>query len=150
MPGPSDRPPIWGELPLLIDTSAFSRAQHPQVREDWANALYADRLRISTVARLEILLTARDGRTFDELAEELSTVRTAPLTATITRAAEDAMRTLSHRSAGAQRIPIADYLLAAAAQDLGAAVIHYDRDYDTLAEVMAFESIWLAPRGSLP
>jgi hypothetical protein len=34
--------------------------------------------------------------------------------------------------------------------DAGAGVIHYDNDYDTLAEVMAFDSIWLAPRGSLP
>ncbi len=141
---------MWGELPLLIDTSAFSRAQHPQVREHWAHALYADRLRISPVAKLEILLTARDGGTFDELAEELSAVRAAPLTAAVARAAEDTMRILAHRSAGAQRIPIADYLLAAAAQELGAAVIHYDHDYDTLAEVMAFESVWLAPSGSLP
>jgi len=29
-------------------------------------------------------------------------------------------------------------------------VIHYDRDYDTLAELMEFESIWLAPAGRLP
>jgi hypothetical protein len=59
------------------------------------------------------------------------------------------MRTLAHRSSGAQRIPIVDYLVAAAAQETGAAVLHYDHDYDTLAEVMAFESIWLALRGSL-
>jgi predicted nucleic acid-binding protein len=53
-------------------------------------------------------------------------------------------------SAGTQRMPIVDYLLAAAAQELGAAVIHYDRDYDTLAEVLEFESVWLAPAGTLP
>jgi hypothetical protein len=29
-------------------------------------------------------------------------------------------------------------------------VIHYDRDYDTLAEVMEFDSVWLAPAGTLP
>jgi predicted nucleic acid-binding protein len=149
VPGPSRSRPAWGELALLFDTSAFSRAQHPQVRGDWKRALQADRLRISPIARLEILLSTRDGATFDELAEELSTLRAAPLTPTIARAAETAMRTLAHRSAGAQRIPIVDYLQAAAAQETGAAVLHYDRDYDTLAEVMAFESIWLAPRGSL-
>jgi HEPN domain-containing protein len=42
-----------------------------------------------------------------------------------------------------------DYLIAAAAQETGAAVLHYDRDYDTLAEIMGFESVWLAPPGSL-
>lgn len=59
------------------------------------------------------------------------------------------MRTLAHRSAGTQRLPIVDYLIAATAQELGAAVLHYDHDYDTLAEVMEFESIWLAPAGTL-
>lgn len=149
MPGRSHSEDPWGELALLIDTSAFSRAQHPQVRELWAQALHADRLRIAPAIRLEILLSARDGKTFDELAEELSMLRGAPLTAKIANAAQDAMRTLAHRSHGAHRIPIVDYLLAAAAQETGAAVLHYDRDYDTLAEVMGFESTWLAPPGSM-
>jgi hypothetical protein len=29
-------------------------------------------------------------------------------------------------------------------------VIHYDRDYDTLADLLEFESIWLAAAGTLP
>jgi predicted nucleic acid-binding protein len=150
VPGRSASAETWGELPLVLDTSAFARAHHPHVREAWKDALRADRLRLSPVARLEILLSARDGETFDELAEELSALRSAPLTTAVTRAAQDAMRVLAHRSAGAQRIPIADYLLAAAAQETDAAVIHYDHDYDTLAEVMTFESTWLASPGSLP
>jgi len=76
-------------------------------------------------------------------------MRAAPLTAAVVRAAEAGMRALAHRSAGSQRLPIVDYLVAAAAQRLGAAVLHYDRDYDRLAEVMEFESLWLAPAGSL-
>ncbi len=111
--------------------------------------MLADRLRLSPVARLEILLSARDGSTLDELVEELSAWRSAPLTAGVTRAAETAMRTIAGRSAGAHRMPIVDYLLAAAAQESGAAVLHFDHDYDTLAEVMAFDSVWLAPPGSL-
>jgi predicted nucleic acid-binding protein len=113
-------------------------------------ALLAGRLRVSPAVRLEILLSARSGSDFDVLAERLTAVRTASLTAATARAAQDAMRTLAHRSAGAQRIPVVDYLIAAAAQETGAAVLHYDRDYDTLAEVMGFESVWLAPPGSLP
>jgi predicted nucleic acid-binding protein len=150
VPGPSDSRPAWGELPLVVDTSAWSRARHAAVRKDWVQALLAGRLRVSPVARLEILLSARSGEDFDVLAERLAALRTAPLTASIARAAQDAMRTLAHGSAGAQRIPIVDYLIAAAAQETGAAVLHYDRDYDTLAEIMEFESIWLAAPGSLP
>lgn len=150
MPGEPDSRDPWGELPLVVDTSAWSRAHHPHVSEPWRRTLLADRLRLSPAVRLEILLSARDARAFDTLAERLSALRTAPLTAGVIRAAEDSMRTLAHRSAGAQRIPIVDYLVAAAAQEIGAAVLHYDSDYDTLAEIMDFEPVWLAPPGSLP
>lgn len=133
----------------MVDTSAWSRAHHPSVRKQWTGVLLEDRLRISPAARLEILISARDGNTFDDLAEELSSLRAAPLTPTVLRAAGDAMRTLAHRSAGAQRIPVVDYLIAAAAQQSAAAVLHYDNHYDTLAEIMTFESMWLAAPGSL-
>jgi predicted nucleic acid-binding protein len=149
MPGRSDNKGPWGDLPLVIDTSAFARAHCPEVREDWARASQADRLRISPIARLEILFGARSGKIFDDLAEELSMLRGAPLTSTVIRAAEDAMRTLAHRTAGAQRLPLVDYLLAAAAQHTGSAMLHYDHDFDTLAETMSFESVWLAPPGSI-
>lgn len=149
MPGQSGSEPAWGELPLVVDTSAWARANHPRVRDPWKRALLARRLRISPLVRFEILLSARDGDGFDALAERLSALQAAPLDASAIGAAEQAMRALAHRSAGAQRLPIVDYLIAAAAQELGAAVIHYDRDYDTLAELMTFESIWLAPPGTL-
>jgi predicted nucleic acid-binding protein len=112
--------------------------------------LLGRRLRIFPVVRFEILLSARDGQSFDALAERLSALQVVPLNGSVIRAAEHAMRALAHRSAGAQRLPIVDYLVAAAAQELGAAVIHYDRDYDALAELLEFESIWLAPAGTLP
>ena len=150
MPGPPGRGLAWGDLPLVIDTSAWARAHYPEVRQSWKEALLGRRLRISPVVRFEILLSARDGKSFDTLAEGLSALHAAPLNASVIAAAESAMRALANRSAGAHRLPIVDYLVAASAQELGAAVIHYDRDYDTLAGLMGFESIWLAPAGTLP
>lgn len=149
MPGAASTDPVWGHLALVLDTSAFARSNHPSVQEAWELALSDDRLRISPVARLEILHTARGGAEFDALAAELAALRSAPLSGSVLRAADRAMGRLAHRSSGAQRIPIADYLIAAAAQEIAAAVLHYDRDYDTLAEVMEFDSVWLAPAGTL-
>lgn len=140
----------WGKLPLLVDTSAWARAEHPTICDSWLSALLGNRLRLSPLVRIEILLSTRSGRQFDRLAEHLDAIRPAPLGTSVIRAAEAAMRALAHRSAGAQRVPIVDYLVAAAAQELGAAVIHYDHDYDTLAEVLEFESVWLAPAGTIP
>ena len=116
----------------------------------WRDALLGRRLRLSPLVRFEILFSARDGGSFDVLGERLSAIQAAPLNASVIRSAEHAMRELAHRSAGSQRLPIVDYLVAAAALDLGAAVIHYDQDYDTLAELMGFQSVWLAPAGTLP
>src|SRR5690606_10219087 len=62
----------WGDLQLLIDTSAFARASHPEVRRSWQEALCEDRPRLPPPARMEIVCTARDGVTFDALAAELS------------------------------------------------------------------------------
>lgn len=90
----------------------WSRAHHAAVRDSWVQALLAGRLRVPPAVRLEILLSARSGADFDVLAERPTAIRTAPLTATTARAAQDAMR--------------------------------------TLAEIMGFESVWLAPSGSLP
>jgi hypothetical protein len=47
------------------------------------------------------------------------------------------------------RIAIPDYLIAAAAEDVGIGVLHYDHDFDRLAEVFRFESRWIAPAGSV-
>jgi hypothetical protein len=120
------------------------------VRDRWLLALRAGQLWISPAIRLEILLQARGGADFEELAERLSVLRVAQLTGATASAAESAMRALAHRSHGSHRLPVIDYLLAAAAQESGAAVLHYDHDYDTLSEVIEFESVWLAPPGSMP
>jgi hypothetical protein len=62
----------------------------------------------------------------------------------ICRAAIGAMREMAAQSDGYHRIPIPDYLIGACAQDAGIGVLHYDHDFDRLAEVMGFESRWAA------
>jgi predicted nucleic acid-binding protein len=126
------------------------RAEHPQVREPWSASLRSRQFRLSPAVRSEILFGAPDGEAFDESAAVLDLLPPAPWSTSIIRAAEAGMRALAHRSPGSHRIPLTDYYVAAAAQDLGCAVLHYDHHYDRLADVMGFESVWLAPPGSLP
>jgi predicted nucleic acid-binding protein len=44
---------------------------------------------------------------------------------------------------GRHRVPIPDLLIAGCAQQHQAAILHLDRHYDTLAEVLAFEAVRL-------
>jgi predicted nucleic acid-binding protein len=42
-----------------------------------------------------------------------------------------------------------DLLIAAAAEAAGIAVLHYDEDYERIAEITGRAHRWLAPEGSL-
>jgi hypothetical protein len=52
---------------------------------------------------------------------------------------------------GHHRLPPTDLVIAACAHRAGSGVLHYDRDYDLIAEHtrLQFESVWLAEAGSL-
>jgi predicted nucleic acid-binding protein len=52
---------------------------------------------------------------------------------------------------GHHRLAPMDVIVAACAHRAEAGVLHYDRDYDILAEhtSLTFESEWVAPQGSL-
>jgi predicted nucleic acid-binding protein len=43
-----------------------------------------------------------------------------------------------------------DLITAATAAEYGAIVLHYDRDYDLIAQIGGPRSQWVAPAGSVP
>jgi predicted nucleic acid-binding protein len=61
----------------------------------------------------------------------------------------DAQRQLAR--VGHHRLPPVDVIVAAIADTHGLGILHYDIDYDLLAEKtdLSYESVWLADRGSL-
>lgn len=42
-----------------------------------------------------------------------------------------------------------DYLIAAAAAERGAGVLHYDSHFDALCRALGIESVWIAAPGSI-
>lgn len=96
---------------------------------------------------LEILRSARSLADFERLDEALDALRSVPVGETTLRAARTAQHTLAR--SGEHRIPPFDVLVAAAAAEAGVAVLHYDSHFDTLSQVLAFRSLWIAPPGSL-
>jgi predicted nucleic acid-binding protein len=138
----------WGDGLLVADTSAWARAKH--VPDAWDGAVEGGRIATSEMVAFELLFSARDGAEFDERAGQLALLPQAPVTQAALSSARAAFRTLAHRHPLFHRsVTIADLITAAAAADAGLGVLHYDADFDTLAEVLPFESQWLAPRGSL-
>jgi predicted nucleic acid-binding protein len=139
----------FGGAVLIADTSARTRTTASGVRERWLAAVAADQIRTCTIITLEMSYSGRDEAGVIEVQEIEASLRQVPVTASAQRAAIGAMRELSQRGAGAHRIPPRDILIAAAAQEAGVGVLHYDRHYDRLAEVLNFDSVWIAPPGSL-
>ncbi len=135
--------------PVLADPSAIHRAEHPRVRRLVAAALNAGQIMTCAIVTIELLYSARNRDEVMDIEATQSMLRELPVTASVQRAAIVALRELARRGAGRHRVPLADVLIAAAAQEAGVGVLHYDRHFDRLAEVLHFRSVWLVPAGSL-
>jgi predicted nucleic acid-binding protein len=141
--------------PVLLDNSAWARAADGRIagrsRDRFDSALAAGELWSCPPAELEIRFSAQNDREFEELGEELDALPDAPLTAEAARAAVQAQAELSAAPGVSHRVKPVDLLIAAVAAGEGLGVLHYDRDYDTIAEhtSLRFKSIWVAPRGSI-
>ncbi|MGH3003367.1 MAG: VapC toxin family PIN domain ribonuclease [Gaiellaceae bacterium] len=102
------------------------------------------------IVKLEWLRSARGSGEYDRLDSLLSALRDIAIIRSVINAALDAFRRLAHRGPLAQReMKLPALLIAAAAQDGSVGVLHYDAQFDRLAEVLDFESRWVAPAGSL-
>jgi predicted nucleic acid-binding protein len=137
--------PYGSGQPLVFDTSAWSRQREEAVLARWLATEEADLLVACPVVALELLAAARDEEKFAALDRTLTALPTAPVTRSAGTAALGASRELR----GERRLPAADYLIAAAAAERGAGVLHYDRHFDILCRVLGIESVWVAPAGSI-
>lgn len=130
---------------LVFDTSAWNRQGNPNVLGRWLATEEADLLAICPVVALELFAAAPDQEAFADLDRTLAALPAAHVTSGAGTAAIGVSRELR----GARRLPAADYLIAAAAAERGAGVLHYDRHFDTLCRALGIESVWIAKPGSI-
>jgi predicted nucleic acid-binding protein len=131
--------PPTPDVPLVVDTSAWMRHRQPQVASYLDSANELDLLASCPVAALEVFRTARNEDEFKALDRNFAALRQATVTASVCEAALSASRELGAR----RRIPVPDYLIAAAAAERGFGVLHADKHFDLLATVLEFESVRL-------
>lgn len=137
--------PYGSGVPLVFDTSAWNRLRDPSVLGRWLATEEADLLVACPVVALELLGSAPDEEAFADLDRTLTALPSAPVTRSAGTAAIGASRELR----GERRLPAADYLIAAAAAERGAGVLHYDHHYDILCRALGIESVWVAKPGSI-
>jgi predicted nucleic acid-binding protein len=98
---------------------------------------------------LEAGYSARSAADRKELMARLARLPRIPIDGEVERLALQAQRELAE--VGHHRLAPADVVIAACAHRAATGVLHYDGDYDLLAEhtSLEFESEWLAAAGSL-
>jgi predicted nucleic acid-binding protein len=135
----------------LANTSAWTnRHKSPQAKGDFGQRLEDGLIVTCDMVRLELLWSARDATDFADLREELGALITTPISAGTWQRAIDVFQQLVARGPLHHRqVTIPDTLIAAAAEEAGLPVLHYDRDFELIAEVTGQPVRAIAPPGSL-
>lgn len=99
------------------------------------------------ISDLEIGFSARSVEEWDELTAALEVMALIPTTAGHFLRARQVQRLLATQGLRGRKIP--DLLIAAAAEDRGLTVLHYDADFDHIAQMTGQVVEWIVPRGSV-
>lgn len=134
-------------LTFLLDTSVVNRLGRMQVRAAVEPLAAAGELARPSICDLEVGYSARNGDEWDQLVGALDAFDPVDTTAAHVRRALQVQRLLAQRSQRGRKIP--DLLIAAAAEELDIAVLHYDADFDLIASVTGQRCQWVLPAGTV-
>jgi len=132
----------------LIDKSALARMPVEAVRARLAPILEAGEAATCSIIDLEVLFSARNAEEHERIRRRRSLAyESVPITETILQRAVEIQAELA--KTGRHRIPIPDLIIAAAAEVANLTLLHYDHDYDLIAEITGQPSEWVVQRGSI-
>lgn len=116
----------------LIDTSALARILLRQTTPDWEQRIGAGLVALCDITELELLYSARSLDDRRSIRQRLAMFNWCPVPDGIYRRSRVVQEELTakgeHRSAGS-----VDLLVAATAEQAGLTLLHYDRDFETIA-----------------
>ena len=134
---------------FLADKSALTRREtRPDAREVLEPLLLAGEVATCGIVDLELLYSATSRATYRALAEALRGMPRAPLDEACVKRALQVQAMLAERSQH-RAVPLPDLLVAACAEQAGLAVLHYDADFERIAELTGQRAQWIVPRGSV-
>lgn len=131
----------------LADKSALARITHATVDERLAPLILEGQIATCPIVDLEVLYSARSFDHYEQVRSERMALTSFPMTEQIAVRALEVQRRLARH--GHHRVSLPDLLIAATAEANDVAVIHYDADYDRIAQVTGQPAEWVVPRGSI-
>jgi predicted nucleic acid-binding protein len=134
---------------FLADKSALTRREtRPEVREALEPLLLAGEVATCGIVDLELLYSATSPATYVALAEALRGMPRVAVNDSAVERALEVQAKLAQRSRH-RGVPLPDLLVAACAENAGLTVLHYDADYERIAELTGQAVRWVVSRGSV-
>lgn len=134
-------------LTHLLDTSVLTRLHRPEIRDVVEPLAAAGVAARAGVSDLEVGFSARNAAEWDQLSAALTAFALVETTARHFQRARAVQRLLAAVSQRGRKIP--DLLVAAAAEEAGLVVLHYDADFDLIAAVTGQPCQLVTPPGSV-
>lgn len=131
----------------LVDTSVLKRLSVVEVRSVVEPLAEAGRLARAGISDLEVGFSARNAREWDRLVGALDVLELVETTVAHVLRAKQVQRHLASKSQRGRKIP--DLLIAAAAEDKGLTVLHYDQDFDMISKITGQPCQWVVPAGTV-
>ncbi len=132
---------------FLIDKSALARSHLEPVAKRLAPLYPSSQVATCPIINLELLFSVRNETEHAKLRQELGSIQSYPIDEAVTGRAIEVQGHLA--ADGQHRLPITDLLIAAVAEVNGLVILHYDKDFDTIAQATGQHTEWVVPRGSL-
>ena len=131
----------------LADKSAWEQARYDkEARRRLHELREMGQLAVCVVSLAELLYSTRNAEELARARLDLSSLAYLHMTPGAEQSLGDTMAALALR--GQHRMPIPDLMLAAIAQSHSAVVLHYDADYERIADVTGQPHEWIVPRGT--
>lgn len=131
----------------IIDSSAMSRTRQQEVGAVIGSLIDLGRVATCAVLDFEALYTARSPSEYvaiDELRR--GAFEYLPVNDSEWSRALEVQAVLASESR-LREVGMADLLIAAVAERHGLTLLHYDGDFDTIAEITGQDTRWVVPRG---
>jgi predicted nucleic acid-binding protein len=117
----------------------------PEARERLTRAVARGDVAWCWPVRYELMVDARDGDGIATVDRTLEGLREIAVDRAVQRGVFALMRELADSgSHGAHRFPLTDLVVAVAAQLSGLDVLHFDRHFERLGELLGIRTPWLA------
>lgn len=131
----------------LVDTSVFARLTKPAVAAAFASLAAGRQVALSNPVAFELGYAVRNPVDYREVVDRLQSFPAIPTTDADHQRALEVQAALAARSQH-RALSLVDALIAATAEARGLTVLHYDGDFELVAQITGQPHEWIVPRGT--